>query len=263
MAMKPHKEKSGWDGSIQRLDPAERWMTDGLRVADGAGLFVSEEVDMSQARAAITRLRDSGVKATYTHVFVRAAAIALARHPELHYLVVGSKRYLPNRVDIGLSVSGSSVVAPVLVIEQAESKSLRQIAQEIIEAAPQAREENERMLDGLRRRSWLTLFGWLRRSIVRGLLRNFSFRHKDVGTFQVSCLKDVDQFAPLLLTAGAILGTGRVRDRVVAINGTPDVRPTVIISCCADHKVWDGVRAASFIQEFKAVLESDHLESEL
>lgn len=260
--MKSLKERNGWSGRVQRLDPAERWMTDGLRVAESAGFFASEEVDMSWAQAAIKRLREEGVKATYTHVFVRATAIALACNPQLHQLIVGSKRYLPNKVDIGLSVSGSSVVAPVLVIEHADIKSLRQIALEVIERTPIVREDNERMLAGLRRRKWLVLFGWLRRSIIYGLMRNIKFRHKGAGTFQLSCLMDVDQFAPLLLSTGAILGTGRVRDRVVVIDGSPEVRPTVIISCCGDHKVWDGASAAIFIRKLKSILESDQLDAE-
>jgi pyruvate/2-oxoglutarate dehydrogenase complex dihydrolipoamide acyltransferase (E2) component len=86
-------------------------------------------------------------------------------------------------------------------------------------------------------------------------MRNIEFRRQGAGTFQVSCLRDVDQFAPLLLAAGAILGTGRVRERVVVIDKTPQVRPTVIITCCADHKVWDGLRASKFLREVKGILE--------
>ena len=214
---------------------------------------------MSQARAAIGKLRDNGVKATYTHVFVRAVALSLARNPQLHNFVRGSKRYEPYQVDIGLSVSGSSVVAPVMVIEGADKKSLADIAQEIIARAPEVRERNDRMLARLNRYGGWVPFGWLRRLVVRMLMTSIAIRHASAGTFQVSCLNEVDQFAPLLLTTGAIIGTGRVRDRAVVLNGALEVRPTVIITCCADHKAWDGIRAGNFLADLKSVLESDRL----
>jgi hypothetical protein len=84
--------------------------------------------------------------------------------------MVSSKQYIFNSVDIGRFVSGSTVVPSVLVIEQAEDKSLKKITQEVIEKAPMVREENERMLADLRRRGWLVSFGWLRRLIVRTLM---------------------------------------------------------------------------------------------
>ena len=260
--MRSDRKVSGWDGSQQTLDAAERWMTDGLRVADAPGFLISELVDMSRAATAIKQLRECGIKATYTHVFVHAVAVALARNPQLHQLVIGDKRYVPNRVDIGLSVSGSTVVAPVMVIEQADSKSLGEIAREVTERAPLLRAENERMLTGIRHYGWLVPFGWLRRWIIHRLMKNIAFRHKSAGTFQVTCLKNVDQFAPLLLATGAILGTGRVCERVVVVDGRPEVQLTVIITCCGDHKVWDGMRSALFIGVVKTILETELLLAE-
>ena len=147
-------------------------MTDGLRVAEVAGFFISETVNMSQAALRIQQLREHGIKASYTHVFVQAVAVALARNPQLHQLVVGDKRYVPSRIDIGLSVSGSSVVAPVMVIEQADRKSLGEIAREVTERVRQLRAENEQYLIELRRYGRLVLpFGWLRRWIIRNLMK--------------------------------------------------------------------------------------------
>jgi pyruvate/2-oxoglutarate dehydrogenase complex dihydrolipoamide acyltransferase (E2) component len=257
MAMRSGNKVKGWIGDRQRLDPAECWMTDGLRVAEVAGFFISETVNMSQAALRIQQLREHGIKVSYTHVFVQAVAVALARNPQLHQLVIGDKRYVPRRIDIGLSVSGSSVVAPVMVIEQADRKSLGEIAREVTERAPLLRAENERLLNEIRRYGWFVPFGWMRRWIIRNLMKKMTFRHKGAGTFQLSCLKDVDQFAPLLLATGAILGTGRVCERVVVIDGKPEVRLTALITCCGDHKVWDGVRGAHFVHEVKTILESE------
>jgi len=87
------------------------------------------------------------------------------------------------------------------------------------------------------------------------LISQIKFTRKGNGTFQVSCLSNVDQFVPFLFTTSAILGTGRVRERVIAINGKAEVRPTVIISCCANHKIWDGILAAKFLNAVKNIIE--------
>ena len=257
--MRSNRKVSGWNGNRQNLDAAERWMTDGLRVTETPGIVISEIVDMTQAATAIQQLRAHGIKATYTHVFVRATAVALARNPQLHQLVIGNQRYVSNQVDIGLSVSGTSVVAPVMVIEKADRKGLGEIAREVTERTPILREENERMLTELGRYGWLIPFGWLRRWIIRRLMKNIAFRHKSAGTFQVTCLNNVDQFVPLLLATGAILGTGRVCERVVVANGRPEVHLTAMLTCCCDHKVWDGIRSARFISEVKKILGTETL----
>jgi len=244
-----------------KLDYAERWMRDGLSVVDAPGFFESVEVDMSQARAVIEKLRQTGVHVTYTHVYVRAVALVLSRRPELHQLVSGRRRLLPGTVDIGLSVSGSMFVAPVLVIRDAARKTVVEIASEVAEKVAGVREQQEKFLETIRKWGLLVPFGWLRRWYLRLLTRQLWFRRQGVGTFQVSCLPDVDQFVPFLFATSAILGAGRVCDRVIARDGQPRVAPTVILSCCVDHRVWDGVKAATFLVELRELLVSQDLES--
>ena len=36
------------------------------------------------------------------------------------------------------------------------------------------------------------------------------------------------------------LGVGAIRDRVVAVDGAPVVRPTLVLSVAGDHRVLDG-----------------------
>jgi pyruvate dehydrogenase E2 component (dihydrolipoamide acetyltransferase) len=66
----------------------------------------------------------------------------------------------------------------------------------------------------------------------------------------------VDVFAPLLFNTAAALGIGRVRERVVAVDGTPAVRPMVSLTCCLDHAVWNGMDAARFLTALRRELES-------
>lgn len=244
-----------------KLDYAERWMRDGLSVVDAPGFFESLEVDMTRGKAVIEKLRQAGLRVTYTHLFVRAVALVLSRRPELHQLVSGRRKLSPGTVDIGLSISGSMFVAPVVVIQDAARKTLVEIATEVAEKVSGVREQQEEFLETIRKWGWLVPFGWLRRWYLRVLTKQLWFRRQGVGTFQVSCLSDVDQFVPLMFSTSAILGAGRVCDRVVASDGQPRVTPTVILSCCADHKVWDGVKAATFLVELRELLVSKDLES--
>lgn len=246
----------------EKLDYADRWINDGFRIIDTPGFFVSVEVDMSRAQALLDRLRDSGIKATYTHLVVRAVALTLARHPELHKLVAGNRRCFPERVDIALSVSGEAVYAPLMLLEGADRKNLQQVAHEVIERTPAIREKEQQTLAGLRKWGRILPLSWLRRSFLRIMNKSFMVRRSSNGTFQVTCIANVDTFVPFMFGTAAALGVGRVRDRVVAIDQQPTVRPTLTLSCCVDHKAWDGMAAATFLTHLQQLLESDALEAE-
>lgn len=240
----------------ERIDWADRWLRSALDIVSPPGFFQSVEVDMSACRTIIGLARENGVQVTYTHAFVRATALALADDDDLHKLVVGNRRWIPGQVDIGLSVSAASFVSPVVVVRDVGNKTLTQVAAEVIENTPKVRAEHEKFLAGSRRWGWLVPFAWLQRMILRRMVSRFSFIQSSNGTFQISCLNDVDLFVPFLFSTSAILGTGQVRDRAVVVNGELAVRPTVLIACCADHGVWDGKRGARFINKVKSVLES-------
>ena len=241
---------------VTTLDYAHRWLRDGLQECGRAGAFEAIEADVTVASAAIRRLKSEGTPITWTHIFVRAAAMALERNPELHQLVAGNSRLHPSTVDICLSLAGDSSVTPVLIIEDAASKDLRAIAAEVRRRTPEATEETRKMVDGLRRFGWLVPFSILRRAFIRFLLRRSWYRRKVSGTFQVSCLAQVDLFAPFLFNTAAALGVGRVRDKVVAVNGQAVVRPTVTLSCCIDHAQWNGMAAAKFLTVIREIVES-------
>ena len=79
------------------------------------------------------------------------------------------------------------------------------------------------------------------------------------GTFTLTNLGmfDVDVFHAILNPPqSAILATGRIAERVTALNGAICVRPSLFVTLSADHRVVDGVTGARFLQELKALLES-------
>jgi pyruvate/2-oxoglutarate dehydrogenase complex dihydrolipoamide acyltransferase (E2) component len=221
------------------------------------------DVDMSRCRSLLQAAKANGIRITYAGLLVRAAALALARNPDLHLLVCGRRVYSPSQVDIALSVAGDSSVSPVLVVESADRKPLATIAEELVARIPEVSAEHERMLQVLRRWGWIVPFAVCRRGLLRLLYRKLSFRRKGSGTFQVSLLKDVNYaLTPMFGTCG-ILTAGRVRDSVIAVDGQPSVRPIMTMGCGADHRVWDGRAAERILLAVRTILENGELDREL
>jgi pyruvate/2-oxoglutarate dehydrogenase complex dihydrolipoamide acyltransferase (E2) component len=132
-----HLEDERQTDRIEKLDYADRVIRDGLAAIPHPGFFVATEIDMTRCAELIQQLRDKGVSITYTHIFIRAVALVLSKHPDLHLLLKGTRRLLPAHVDIGLSVQGDTFVAPVMVIANAESKTLQELADEVIKRTPE------------------------------------------------------------------------------------------------------------------------------
>jgi pyruvate dehydrogenase E2 component (dihydrolipoamide acetyltransferase) len=237
------------------LDYAERWLLDGLHVLRPPFSALQVTADMTHATRRLEDLRREGVHATATHLLVQAAARALAANPALHQLIAGTRRHRPATVDIGLSVTGDTFVAPVLVIESANTKSIGDIAAEITRRAPGVREADRQMLGVLRRWGWIVPFGFLRRAILRLLFRSGAFRRKGAGTFQISTVAGDWALTSTFATSGVLIG-GQIWSRVVAIDEQPAVRPIMTLTLSSDHGVWDGRAVARFMSAVKAELEA-------
>lgn len=238
----------------ERLDYADRWLRDGLRVLRADLSVLQITVDMTNASKRLGELRRAGVQATATHLLVHAAAQALKANPGVHQMIAGATRHRPSRVDIGLSVTGETFVAPVLVIEGADAKTIAEIAAETAKRAPEARLADQQMLRGLRRWGWLVPFGFMRRGVLRLLFTSPAFRRKGAGTFQVSTVPVDWAFTSSFATAGVLFG-GQVASRVVPVDGQPAVRPMMALTLSGDHGIWDGRAATRFMAAVKSELE--------
>jgi hypothetical protein len=190
---------------------------------------------------------------------IRAAALALARNPDLHQTVCGYRKMTHGTVDIGLSMAGQTSYAPVVVLPSVETTSLRDLVGVVEERVADARMRETRDLAILRRWGWLSPFGFVRRFLIRTMQELFSYRRKLVGTFQVTCVPTVDAAVPLQFYSGSILAFGRPRDAVVAVDGKPEVRQVVTLTLCVDHVSMDGLRAATLLNAIVEVLESGEL----
>jgi pyruvate dehydrogenase E2 component (dihydrolipoamide acetyltransferase) len=246
----------------RKLDWAERWIRDGLELSKPPAFFESLQVDMTEASALIERAREQGIRLTYAAILARAAALALAANPDLHVVVCGGRIYSPRRVDVAVSIASEGSLAPVMVLESADTKTLPQLAAELAERVEEVRAADAKLMSGLRRWGWVLPFATLRRAVLRRLHRSLEFQRKGAGTFQVSIVPGVDQFVTPVFGGSAVLTAGRVAQRVVAVGGVPVVRPTVYLACSADHRVWNGTAAARFLRSLQGILEGAELGTE-
>jgi pyruvate dehydrogenase E2 component (dihydrolipoamide acetyltransferase) len=185
------------------------------RDADASGLLETHE------RLAVEVERAHGIKATLTDLLVALVARVLAKHPRMNasWVAEGIRHNAEINVAIAVAVE-EGVVAPV--IHKANSSSIGEIALKRRELMERARA------------------GRLQPADITG------------GTFTISNLGmyNVDAFTAIIVPPQAgILAVGRVGDRVVAVEGRPDVRPVITLTLSADHRVADGARAASFLND--------------
>jgi hypothetical protein len=242
---------------IERLRFGERWMTDMWELFHVPGGFSLSLVDMTQVKKALRILRDAKIPATYPHLIVRALALAYSRNPGGLQIICNYQRLTPGALDVGLSMAGQTTYAPVVVLQAVDQKSLLELIPAITEAVDAAAAREAGDLAALYR--WAVPFRWLRRWVLGVLNRSLKFRTRIVGHFQVSCLTNVDVVTPLAVYSSGILGVGAIRDRVIASDGVPVVRPTVWLSGVANHATADGMRGGDALQSIKDVLEGEEL----
>jgi pyruvate dehydrogenase E2 component (dihydrolipoamide acetyltransferase) len=79
------------------------------------------------------------------------------------------------------------------------------------------------------------------------------------GTFTITNLGmyDIDAFTPIInLPEVAILGVGRIQEKVVSYKGNIQVRQMLTLSLVFDHRLNDGAPAARFLQRIKQYVEN-------
>jgi pyruvate dehydrogenase E2 component (dihydrolipoamide acetyltransferase) len=165
--------------------------------------------------------RRTGARLTYTDLLVKLLATAIQCHPRLNASWSDGAIAENREINVGIATAvGDALVVPV--IRAADALSIGEIA-----ARRQAFVERANA-------------GALTLDDISG------------GTFTLTNLGmyNVDAFNAIINPPqAAILAVGRIADRVVAVDGQPVVRPTVMLSLSCDHRVVDGARGALFLDE--------------
>lgn len=217
--------------------PVERVPLKGLRKIVAEHMAKSKSViphvtHMDEFDAtALMKLRESkkaeaekrGIKLTYLAFIVKATVEALKKHPTLNAFVDDSlnevvyKKYY----NIGIAVdTPEGLMAPV--IKNADKKDVFEIAKEIVELAQKCRD------------------------------RKIELHELQDGTFTITNIGSIGGiYATPIIVHGesAILGTFRMKEKPIAINGKIEIRPMMSLTITYDHRVVDGAEGARFMND--------------
>jgi pyruvate dehydrogenase E2 component (dihydrolipoyllysine-residue acetyltransferase) len=188
--------------------------------------FVTREVDATALNATRERWipiieKSHGVKVTHTDFIVAAVARALHLHPRMNGSWANDKISLNSHVNVALAMAVENAVVTA-VIKDTDRIGLGDIAKQRKELAERARANRLQPAD----------------------ITGATFTISNLGMF------NVDAFTAIIVPPQAgILAVGAIADRVVARDGLIGVRPTVNLTLSSDHRVVDGARAASFLND--------------
>jgi pyruvate dehydrogenase E2 component (dihydrolipoamide acetyltransferase) len=188
--------------------------------------FVTRELDatgLNQHRNLIVDEIEftKNVRVTHTDLLVALVSRVLVQHPRLNASWHAEGIHLHDYVNMGVAIAvNDGVVAAV--IPNAHTASLPEIAIQRGDVAERARAGKLRPAD----------------------IADATFTLSNLGMYQV------DQFSAIITPPqAAILAVGSIRERVVAVDGKPAVRPMVSMTLSTDHRVADGARAAKFLAD--------------
>lgn len=170
-----------------------------------------------------------GVKLTFMPFVIKAVVKALQKHHIINSCLEGENIVLKKYYNIGVAVqTDAGLMVPVLKI--VERKNIADIAKEIESLAQKARNRTIDTMD------------------LKGSTFTITNYGSVGGTYGTPIINPGES---------AILGLGRIFDRVVLDEKTNKVRNTKIlpISLTFDHQIIDGAEAAEFIQTLKGFLE--------
>jgi pyruvate dehydrogenase E2 component (dihydrolipoamide acetyltransferase) len=193
--------------------------------------FVSREVDASALVQARERLASAaekahGVRPTHTDLIVAAVASALTKHQRLNASWIDGKIRLNPEVNIAVAMAVEDGVVAT-VIPNTDKLAVAEIADQRRDLAERARAGRLRPVD----------------------ISNATFTISNLGMYQV------DAFSAIISSPQvAILAVGSIADRVIAVGGQTAIRPMMTLTLSCDHRVVDGARAASFLQDLVEAL---------
>ena len=190
--------------------------------------YLTSEIDMEQAE----RFRDQFKQNRTTHpsvtdLLIKAAAIALTRHPNINVSFTGTAIRRHASIDIGIAVGlDDGLITPV--IRNCGLKSLDDIVREsrgLIDRARDKRLQPQEYTDA-------------------------TFSISNLGMF------DVENFIAVLIPPqAASIAVGATREVPVVKDGAVKAGRRMKVTLSCDHRALDGVQGANFLKEFKRILE--------
>lgn len=192
--------------------------------------YLKMEVVMDNAMAARTQMNAiSPVKISFNDMVIKAAAMALKKHPAVNSSWMGDFIRTYSHVHIGMAVAiPDGLIVPV--IRFADQKTLSQISAEAKDLGGKAKNKK------------------LQPSEFTG------------NTFTISNLgmMDIDEFTAIINPPDScILAVGKIKEEVYRTEkGDFAVRNIMKLTLSCDHRSVDGAVGAAFLQTMKAYLEN-------
>jgi len=193
--------------------------------------FVTRELDASalnHARGELLRdiEKSLGVRPTHTDVLVALVARTLAKHPRVNGTWTGTGIRLNPEINVAVAMAVDDGVVTA-VIRNAAKLGVGEIAVQRRDLTERARANRLRPED----------------------LSGATFTISNLG------MHHVDSFTAIIVQPQAgILAVSAIKDRVVAVDGHPAVRPIMSLTLSSDHRVVDGARAAAFMHDLVGML---------
>jgi pyruvate dehydrogenase E2 component (dihydrolipoamide acetyltransferase) len=232
-AAKPAPPVAAQPVSRIRTITAER-MTQSFQSAPH--FYLTREVDagelLSLKRTLAPAMKKRGLaEVSITDFLLKALALAIAEHPAVNSFWSNGEIRKNSGISLGVAVAvDDGLLVPV--VRDAHAGSLSGIAGQRAALVEKARAGK----------------------LTPGDFGGASATLSNLGMY------GVDQFQAILNPPESlIVATGRIRDRIVAVNRAPAVRPTMYITISADHRVLDGATAAKFLAAFAETLETPGL----
>jgi pyruvate dehydrogenase E2 component (dihydrolipoamide acetyltransferase) len=191
--------------------------------------YLTMEINMDNAMTARAAMNEvSDVKISFNDMVVKAAAMALRKHPAVNSSWMGDFIRQYQHIHLGVAVAiEEGLIVPV--IRFADQKSLSQIAAETKELAGKARNKK------------------LQPNEFTG------------NTFTISNLgmMDIEEFTAIINPPdSAIMAVGRIKEVVVRKGEGFGVTNVMKITLSCDHRSVDGAVGAAFLQTFKKYMEN-------
>jgi pyruvate dehydrogenase E2 component (dihydrolipoamide acetyltransferase) len=191
--------------------------------------YLTVSVDMDAAMEARAVINASGaVKVSVNDLVVKAAALALKKHPAVNSSWLGDRIRTNYHVHIGVAVAVEDGLL-VPVVRHADTKSLSAIGGEVKALAVKAKEKK------LQPAEW----------------EGNTFTISNLGMF------GIEEFTAIINPPDAcILAVGSVQQVPVVKNGAVVPGQTMRMTLSCDHRVVDGATGAAFLQDLKGYLEA-------
>ncbi len=195
-----------------------------------AQVTVTSEIDVTELVDLRERLKKD-FDLTYTDLIVKAVTVALRKHPRLNAILDGEVIQPLAEIHIGVGVAlEEGLIVPV--IRNADKLSVQEIGAALRSLAAKAR-SNSLEIDEI-----------------------------SGGTFTITNLGayGIDAFTPIINPPEmAILGVGRIIEKVVVYRGDIARRWMIVLSLTFDHRLVDGAPAAAFLQTLGDILSHPYL----